>query len=89
MYRKVLDPDSGVWGWRRYDLSLYYQAEDGQIHAYQPGQDTSRDKAFPAIAKKHGLKLLTRADRRTLHREERARYKRIKARRSEGGVVST
>ena len=81
VYRRMLDPDTGVWGWRRYDLALYYKALDGQVHAYQPGQDEARDKAFPALARKLGLRLLGRGERRALHREEKARYKAIVAKR--------
>lgn len=82
VYRKVWDPDTKSMGWRAFSLALYYRAADGQIHAYQPGQDENRDKAFPAMAKKLGLQLLSRADRRALHREERARYQAIQRKRA-------
>ncbi len=83
IYRKAYDPDTKSTGWRAYSLALYYKAKDGQIHAYQPGQDVVKDKAFPALAKKLGLTLMNRAARRALHREERARYKAIQKARKE------
>lgn len=88
-YRKAWSEEAQVFGWRAQAAVLYYRARDGQIHAYTPGEDASRDNAFPGMARKLGLVLIPRKERRRMHREERARYKRIKARRSEGGVVYT
>ncbi len=73
-YRKVLDPESGVMGWRKFIHSLYYKEPNGTLHAYQPGQDKDRDARFPALAKKLRLVLVGRAERRALHKAERKRY---------------
>jgi hypothetical protein len=77
VYVKVWNKDANCFAWRSRPLSLYYRDKSGQIHGYQPGEDPARDKAFPALARKLGLVLMTRAERRELHREERARYKAI------------
>ncbi len=76
-YRRHWNEEAKVWAWRKVVHSLYYLDKEGQIHAYQPGEDEARDKAFPAIAKKMGLVLIGRKERRAMHRAERARYKAI------------
>lgn len=84
MYRKVWSEEAKVWAWRAQTLSLYYRDRDGGIHAYQPGEEATRDKAFPRMAKDLGLVIIPRAERRAMHREERARYRAIlKARKAQ------
>lgn len=86
-YRRHWNEDAQVWAWRKVTHSLYYRDKDGQIHAYQPGEDKARDMAFPAIAKKKGLVLIGRKERRAIHREERARYKAIVKARGQAPVT--
>lgn len=76
-YKRILDPDSGVWGWRKWAHSLLYRDKGGQIHAHQPGEDKQRDLDFPLLAFQRGYTLVGRAERRELHRAERKRYKAI------------
>ena len=83
-YRRHWNEAAKVWAWRKQVHSLYYRGKDGAIHAYQPGQDAARDAAFPALARKLGLTLIGRAERRALHRAERKRYKAIVTKRIQG-----
>ncbi len=70
-YIRHYNEEAMVWAWRKLDHALYYRDKDGKIHAYQPGLDKDRDKIFPGLAKKLGLVIVGRSERRALYKAEK------------------